>query len=163
VTLATRLAGTDDHAWIVATARDLLGDETQVHSRRQFTVLDGEVLVATVDGRIDGFATWDHAGGVAEILAIGVRTPRHGAGRVLIAAVAERARQAGCNRLLVVTTDQNEGAQRFYTATGFTLAARRVGAVDECRRRYKPSIPLDIHDELEYTTDLDPPPEEEPD
>jgi ribosomal protein S18 acetylase RimI-like enzyme len=162
VTLATRLAGPDDHTWIVATARHLLGNETQVHSRRQFTVLDGEVLLATVDGHTDGFATWDHSDGVAEILAIGVRTSRRGAGRTLVAAVRERAGRAGCTRLVVITTDENVGAQALYEATGFTVAERRVGAVDECRRRYKPSIPLDIHDELEYTTDLEPPSEETP-
>jgi N-acetylglutamate synthase-like GNAT family acetyltransferase len=155
VTTAVRVAGPDDHAWIVATARTLLGDEMQVHSRRRFTVLDGEVLLATVDGRNEGFATWDHTDGVAEILAIGVRTPRGGLGGELVAAVRERARQVGCARLAVVTTDENVGAQRFYAATGFTLVERRVGAVDECRRRYKPSIPADIHDELEYATDLD--------
>ena len=61
-----------------------------------------------------------------------------------------RAARAGCRRLIVVTTDENEAAQRFYGATGFTLRDRRVGAVDECRARYKPSIHEGIHDELEY-------------
>jgi hypothetical protein len=56
----------------------------------------------------------------------------------------------------VVTTDENVGAQEFYAAMGFTLVERRVGAVDECRRRYKPTIPPGIHDELEYAADLDP-------
>ena len=69
--------------------------------------------------------------------------------------VRTRARRVGCDRLVVVTTDENVGAQRFYTALGFALAERRVGAVDECRRRYKPSIPAGIHDELEYGMDLD--------
>lgn len=155
MTIATRRAEGDDREWIVTTARELLGDERQVHSRRQFTVLDGEVVIATVDGAPDGFATWDHADGVAELLAIGVHTPRRGVGRVLMAAVCDRARRAGCNRLVVVTTDENVGAQRFYEAMGFGLVERRVGAVDECRRRYKPTIPLDIHDELEYATTLD--------
>jgi len=160
-TLIVRSATDDDRAWIVATARALLGDETQVHSRRQFTVLDGEVVLATVDGAPDGFATWDHADGVAELLAIGVPTPRRGAGRALVAEVRDQARRAGCTRLVVVTTDENLGAQRFYAALGFTLVERRVGAVDECRRRFKPTIPPDIHDELEYATVLDHDPTEE--
>jgi ribosomal protein S18 acetylase RimI-like enzyme len=154
VTVTTRPAAPHDEDWIVATARELLGDERQVHSRRQFTVVDGEVLLATVDGTRAGFVTWDHTGGVAEILALAVRAPRRGAGRALVAAVRERAAAAGCTRLVVVTTDDNVMAQTFYTAVGFTLAERRVGAVDECRRRYKPSIPPGVHDELEYTDDL---------
>jgi len=63
---------------------------------------------------------------------------------------------------VVVTTDENVGAQAFYAATGFTLAETRVGAVDECRRRFKPTIPPGIHDELEYAEDLRPPNPEEP-
>lgn len=156
-----RTATDADGKWIVTTARALLGDETQVHSRRRFTVLDGEVVLATVDGAPAGFATWDHADGVAELLAIGADPPRRGAGRALVAEVRDRARRAGCSRLVVVTTDENVGAQRFYAALGFTLFERRVGAVDECRRLFKPTIPPDIHDELEYATVLDHDPSEE--
>lgn len=152
--VAVRVATAEDHAWIVATARELLGDEVQVHSRRQFTVLDGEVLVVTVDGSPDGFATWDHDRDTAELLAIAVRGRRRGGGRALVETVRGRAQRAGCTRLVVVTTDENVGAQRFYATLGFGLTERRVGAVDECRRRYKPTIPPGVHDELEYTTHL---------
>jgi ribosomal protein S18 acetylase RimI-like enzyme len=157
-----RTAGPADHAWIVATARELLGDEHQVHSRRRFGVLEGEVLLATIDGDPVGFLTWDHAAGVAEILALAVRDTRRGVGRALVAEVRTRAATADLTRIVVVTTDENVGAQAFYAATGFTLAETRVGAVDECRRRFKPTIPPGIHDELEYAEDLRPPNPEEP-
>jgi len=159
---AVRTAGPADHAWIVATARDRLGDEHQVHSRRQFGVLDGEVLLATVDDDPVGFLTWDHDAEVAEILALAVTGPRRGVGRALVEEVRARAAAAGTERIVVVTTDENVGAQAFYVATGFTLAETRVGAVDECRRRFKPTIPPGIHDELEYTVGVDPPKPEEP-
>ena len=158
--MIVRDATTEDHAWIVATATELLGDEVQVHTRRQFTVLDGEVLLVAVDGTPDGFATWDHDGDTAELLAIAVRSRRRGTGRALVEAVRARARRVGCTRLVVVTTDENVGAQRFYATLGFELAERRVGAVDECRRTSKPTIPPGIHDELEYATALDTPEEE---
>jgi ribosomal protein S18 acetylase RimI-like enzyme len=150
MTIAIRVAGPADQSWIVDAARELLGDERQVHTRRQFSVLDGEVLLAEIDGRCVGFVTWDHEHGVAEILAVGTYTRRAGAGRALVDAVRARAADAGCERVVVVTTDENDGAQRFYVATGFALRVRRVGAVDECRVRFKPSIPEGIHDELEY-------------
>jgi ribosomal protein S18 acetylase RimI-like enzyme len=162
VTFGVRSATPDDHAWIVDTARARLGDERQVHTRRQFSVLDGEVVLVTEDGARAGFATWDHAGETAELLAIAVRSGRRGAGRALVAAVRTRARRAGCTHLVVVTTDENLGAQRFYAALGFSLVERRRGAVDECRRRYKPSIPPHIHDELEYALDLDHDPTDDP-
>ena len=161
MTVAVRSAGTDDRTWVVETARARLGDERQVHTRRQFSVLDGEVVLVTRDGERIGFATWDHADHTAELLAIAVHAERRGIGRALVAAVRTRARRAECTRLVVVTTDENVGAQRFYAALGFTLVERRIGAVDECRRRYKPSIPPDIHDELEYAIDLHDDPAEE--
>ena len=154
MTVAVRQADARDRSWIRTAARELLGDEWQVHTRRRFDVLDGEVLLATLDGLRAGFATWDHTGTTAELLAIAVRAARRGTGRALVDEVRTRARRAGCERLVVVTTDENLGAQRFYAASGFALAERRVGAVDECRRRYKPSIPAGIHDELEYGFDL---------
>jgi ribosomal protein S18 acetylase RimI-like enzyme len=159
--VTVRPAGPADHPWVVDTARLLLGDAYQVHTRRQFNVLDGDVLVAELDRSPTGFATWVHDGASAELLAIAVRDERRGAGRALVGAVRDDARAAGCERLVVVTTDENLGAQRFYESTGFALAERRVGAVDECRRRYKPSIPPDIHDEMEYGIELDDDPAEE--
>ena len=161
MTVAVRSAGTDDPTWVVDIARTRLGDERQVHTRRQFDVRDGDVLLAVLDGARAGFASWDHTDRTAELLAIAVRAERRGIGRALVAAVRTRARRAGCSRLVVVTTDENVGAQGFYAALGFTLAERRVGAVDECRRRYKPSIPPGIHDELEYAIDLNDDPAEE--
>jgi hypothetical protein len=35
-----------DHRWLVAAARATLGSEYQVHSRRQFDVRDGSLLIA---------------------------------------------------------------------------------------------------------------------
>jgi ribosomal protein S18 acetylase RimI-like enzyme len=136
-----------DHGWIVETARALLGSERQVHSRRQFEITDGHVLVATLNDQRAGFVTWDHDGAAIEILALACTTQRAGVGTALVDAVAAA---AGGGPLRVVTTDTNVGAQAFYVRNGFTLVARLVGAVDECRRRYKPELPLDMHDELVY-------------
>lgn len=55
-----------------------------------------------------------------------------------------------------MTTDTNRGAQRFYEALGYELKQRPVGAVDERRRLYKPSILADMHDELECERVVDP-------
>lgn len=148
--VTVRAATGADRDWLVAAARELLGDEAQVHSRRRFTVRDGEALVASLDGAPVGFATWDGDGATAEILMLGSLVRRRGVGRALVAAVVRRAAAVGIRRVVVVTTDDNVGAQRFYEGVGFGLAERRIGAVDECRRRFKPSIPLDAHDELEY-------------
>jgi hypothetical protein len=62
----------------------------------------------------------------------------------------------GCGRLTVATTDANVGAQRFYERLGYRVREVRAGAVDECRRRFKPEIPADMHDEIEYVREVSP-------
>jgi ribosomal protein S18 acetylase RimI-like enzyme len=152
--IKTRSATAADHAWVVETARAVLGDEYQAHSRRQFNVLDGEVIVAEHDGRPVGFVSWlvDDEG--AEVLAIACSARDLGAGTALMHAAESAAARRDARRVHLVTTDTNAGAQRFYERLGYTLAERRIGAVDECRARYKPGIPTDMHDKLVYERTL---------
>jgi N-acetylglutamate synthase-like GNAT family acetyltransferase len=149
-----RVATAVDLPWVVETARVVLGDPYQAHSRRQFHVTDAEVLVAERAGEPVGFASWEVDADWCEVLAIGCTERRSGAGSALMAAVADAATARGCHRIRVVTTDENTGAQRFYEQLGYELAERIVGGVDECRRLYKPTIPGGIHDELRYERDL---------
>jgi ribosomal protein S18 acetylase RimI-like enzyme len=139
-----------DRGWVVKTARDVLGDEYQVHSRRQFNVLDGNPLVAERNGRPIGFLSWLADVDGTEVLAIACAERGVGAGTVLMRAVEQIARNAGSARVHLVTTDTNVGAQRFYEHLGYELVERRIGAVDACRAKHKPTIPPDMHDELVY-------------
>ena len=81
--------------------------------------------------------------------------PREGIGTALLEAVIEQARRRGCGRLLLVTTNDNLAAQRFYERRGLRLVAVHAGAVDQARK-LKPEIPprsedgVAISDELEY-------------
>ena len=149
-----RRAHPADRPWIVDLARQRLGSEHQVHSRRQFTVDEHEALIAEVDGRAAGFLAWIVDGADCEVLAIATNHPRAGVGSALVAALDAEASQNGCTRLVLTTTDANVGAQRFYEAVGFTLVERVVGAVDRCRELFKPEIPADMHDELVYERPL---------
>jgi GNAT superfamily N-acetyltransferase len=148
--MVVRPAVEGDRAWIVDAARRHMGGEHQVHSRRRFRVDEHEALVAEVGDHRTGFLAWLAEGDACEVLAIVADRPREGVGSALIEAVAASARARGCARLHLTTTDANVGAQRFYEAVGFALAERLVGAVDECRARWKPEIPADMHDELVY-------------
>jgi ribosomal protein S18 acetylase RimI-like enzyme len=148
--IVIRSAAEDDLDWVIRAAREVLGSEYQVHSRRQFTVTDVEVLVAERAGERAGFLAWEVDGDTVETLAIGCTIQNRGVGSALMDEVQRRAAGAGCSRLRVVTTDDNAGAQRFYERLGYELVGRIVGGVDECRRLYKPEIPPGAHDELEY-------------
>lgn len=145
-----RAATETDHEWIVAAATEVLGSDYQVSSHRQFRVLDVDVLIVERDGEPLGFLGWEIDGDACEALAIACTARGAGAGTALMERLHELAAARGCNRVRVVTTDANTSAQRFYERLGYRLVARRRGAVDECRRLYKPEIPSDMHDELEY-------------
>jgi ribosomal protein S18 acetylase RimI-like enzyme len=145
-----RAARADDASWIVRAARDVLGSEYQVHSQRQFVVTDVDVLIAERSGERIGFLAWEVQDGACETLAIACTRRGEGAGMALMQALHRLAAARGCKQVKVVTTDANVGARRFYERLGYGIAAIRPGAVDECRRRYKPELPPDMHDEIEY-------------
>jgi GNAT superfamily N-acetyltransferase len=86
------------------------------------------VIVADVDGRPIGFASWTtHAGplgpqGEITLLAVDPDQQRHGVGRALIDAAGEAMRAAGCVVAIVSTggDDAHRPARAAYEAAGFT-------------------------------------------
>ena len=99
-------------------------------------------LLCEEAGELMGFLHYDNRGGDWEILALDCPKPGVGAGSKLIREVAAMARAAGAKRLLVVTTNDNTRAMRFYQRRGFDLIAVRFGAVTRARETIKPEIPL---------------------
>lgn len=112
-------------------------------------------LVAAIGGEPAGFLLYESVADEVEIVALVSVKRRRGVARVLVAALADLAASEGARRIVLVTTNDNTGAQRFYEACGFRLRATRVGAIDRARL-LKPEIPLfgdggvPITDELEY-------------
>ena len=112
--------------------------------------------VVCVEGeQLAGLATYAVDGGDCEIVTIEAFARRRGIGSALLGAVVAIARERGCDRVRLITTNDNEAAQRFYERSGFRLVAVHRGAVDAARL-IKPAIPLRgedgalISDELEY-------------
>jgi ribosomal protein S18 acetylase RimI-like enzyme len=150
-----------DHTW----ATDLLDEELagRLQARRGeiVDVLEGEGLIAVVDGLSVGLLTFRPDGPTAiELAALVVVEPGGGIGSALIAAFLDEARRRGARRAWVMTTNDNLDALRLYQRRGFRLVALRAGAVDEARATIKPSIGevaangIPIRDELELAIDL---------
>jgi ribosomal protein S18 acetylase RimI-like enzyme len=150
-----------DETW----ATDLLGDELagRLQARRGeiVDVLEGEGLIAVLDGRQVGLLTFRPDGPTAiELAALDVVEPGRGIGSALIAAFLDEARRRGARRAWVVTTNDNLDALRLYQRRGFRLVTLRAGAVDQARATLKPSIGevaangIPIRDELELAIDL---------
>jgi len=138
----------DDHnIW----SRQLIHDEwgsTRMISRgrlHDMTTLPG--FVALIDDQRLGLVTYRLDGDECEIMSLDSRAEGQGIGSALLKAVQQVARAAGCRRLVLITTNDNTHALRFYQRRGWRLAALHVGAVDD-GRRLKPEIPLIGHDDI---------------
>lgn len=94
--------------------------------------------------------------GVSEIVTLEAVLPFQGIGTALIEAHVARARAEGVAEIVVVTTNDNLSALRFYQRRSFVITQVRLNAM-EAARRLKPEIPLvgndgiPIRDEFELT------------
>jgi GNAT superfamily N-acetyltransferase len=101
-----------------------------------------------------GLLTYKISGTGCEIITLNSWREHLGVGTALIAAARQTAEQAGCNRLVVVTTNNNFQALRFYENRGFIVYTVRMDAI-AASRKLKPQIPLldesgtPIRDEIE--------------
>jgi ribosomal protein S18 acetylase RimI-like enzyme len=154
-----RALGDEDDDWLRSVLLEQWGGEPIVGRGRAHRVEDLEGLVALIGEERVGVLTYCIDADVCEIVTLNAFREGVGVGRALIEAVAERARAAGAGTLLVMTTNDNVGALRFYQRAGFHLNELRSGAVEEARR-VKPTIPLvgtdqiPVRDELDLVRDL---------
>ena len=134
--IVIRPARLEDAAAIVALVRDLAEYERMPPTAVKLTEADlrrdgfgetprFEILLAELDGRVDGFAlffhnysTWEGRAGLF-IEDLFVRTPARGRGlgRRLLAAIARVARERGCPRIDLNVLDWNP-ARAFYRRIG---------------------------------------------
>lgn len=93
------------------------------------------------DEQIIGVLTYEIDGDAIEVVSIEAVPPHQGTGTALLAAAADRGRAEGLARLLLVTTNDNIDALRFYQRRGLHILEVRPDGVARSRE-VKPSIPL---------------------
>ena len=93
------------------------------------------------DGEIAGLLTYRIAGREMEILSLDSLRENRGIGTALLREAIEEAGRAGCERIMLITTNDNTSALRFYQKRGFDIAALHRNAVEQARK-IKPQIPL---------------------
>jgi ribosomal protein S18 acetylase RimI-like enzyme len=149
----------DERDWLAQHLRLAWGSTTIVSRGRARDASALAAIVATQGEELLGLATYEFVGGECELVTIEAFRPGAGIGIALLQAVVAAAREQACTRVVLVTTNDNSRAQRFYARHGFQLLAVHHGAVDEART-LKPEIALigedgvEIHDELEYELPL---------
>ena len=144
-----------DKDWITSFLEESWGSTRAVTRGRLFFPNENPGYIAIKDNKSIGLITYELLGDECEITTLNSLTERKGIGTALIDAVKEAAIQAGCKRLLVITTNDNTHAIRFYQRYGFIIATIYPNSLEEARK-IKPEIPLTgndgipLRDEIEF-------------
>lgn len=118
-----------------------------------------EGFAALEDDRITGLATYFVTGSVCEITSLDSLVEHQGVGTALVNKVIEAAKGRGCSKIVLITTNDNLNAMRFYQKRGFDMAHLYRNALD-ASRKLKPEIPLvgddgiPLRHEIEFEFDL---------
>lgn len=149
-----------DRTWLPAFFADHWGSTQQVVRGECFVPHELPGFVATIDNVPVGVITYRFLNETTgEVTTLNSLREGIGIGGALVRAVMEVMRQQERTQLVVVTTNDNLHALRFYQRLGFVLALLRANALAGSRR-IKPEIPLigfdgiPLRDEIELTMTL---------
>lgn len=92
-------------------------------------------------GNIAALITYIINGGICEITSLNSLIEGKGIGSSLVEDVIASAKKHKCKKIIVVTTNDNIGAIRFYQKRGFEIARLYRNSLNKARE-LKPSIPL---------------------
>ena len=108
-------------------------------SEIDMTTVEG--LVVLEDDKIIGLITYMFYDDVMEILSLDSLREKQGMGTGLVKKVISIAEESNCKKIVLVTTNDNINALRFYQKRGFDMAHLYRNAVEDSRKM-KPQIPL---------------------
>jgi len=101
-----------------------------------------EGFAAVEEGEIVGLITYIVTGGrTMEITSLDSLTQGRGVGTALVNRTVAAARELGMDKVILITTNDNINALRFYQKRGFDMVRLYHNALDESRM-LKPEIPL---------------------
>lgn len=150
----------EDRSWLKSFMSEQWAAEAQVVRGEIFYPHTLPGFIADIDGVPAGVATYRFLSEqVCELATLNAISSGQGIGTALVEAVVEVARQADCRRVVVVTTNDNMRALRFYQRRGFVLAELRPNALAQSRL-VKPEIPaigmdgIPLRDEIELVLEL---------
>ena len=134
---------------ITNTNRNLINAFIEQHWYTTTMILRGkEIDMTKVDGfffregeSVIGLVTYIIYDGILEITSLDCLRENQGIGSRFIEAVMQEAKEKGCQKVVVITTNDNINAIRFYQKRGFDMARLFHNALD-ISRKLKPEIPL---------------------
>lgn len=131
--------------------RNMINDFIINHWYSTTMIIRGkEIDMTSVDGfyssdedEIVGLITYlfDEKSNVMEITSLDSLRENQGIGTILLNRVIEEARKLKCRKIILITTNDNINAMRFYQKRGFDMVHLFHNAL-EISRKLKPEIPL---------------------
>lgn len=144
----------NDRPWMREIMRKWWGSESVVIRKTKYEPAEMNGFIALLNNDKVGLVIVHYEKTLCEIMSLTVSGTHPLVGRQLISSAVEDARDHNSERMIVVTTNDNTNALRFYQEMGFRLLDLRVDIVKESRK-IKPQIPLignyhiPIRDEIE--------------
>lgn len=144
-----------DRTWVSSFCKEHWGSDLMVNHGMQLYISQQDGFLAETNHEPVGLVTYRMEGQECEITSLDSLREGQGIGSALIEAVKAAAGEAGCTRLVLITTNDNINALRFYQRRGFVFSKLYRNAVEESRK-IKPEIPLignfgiPIRDEIEF-------------
>ncbi|MDR0928742.1 MAG: GNAT family N-acetyltransferase [Oscillospiraceae bacterium] len=123
-------------AWL----REDWGGETMVLRGEAVNMSCAKGVCAFEGGALVGLATYRFLSDACELLSLNSRAQGRGLGSALMQQVEQIAKAAGCTHMLLITTNDNTDALRFYQRRGYDIINIFRDALDAVRR-LKPAVP----------------------
>ncbi|MDD5936453.1 MAG: GNAT family N-acetyltransferase [Clostridiales bacterium] len=108
---------------------------------KEYDLSMADGILAIENSQIKGLITYIFYGDVCEIMSLDSLEPSKGIGTALIQQVIEISKKSGCKKIVLITTNDNINAIRFYQKRGFDMIRLYHNALD-LSRKLKPEIPL---------------------
>jgi len=149
----------NDHPWIRDVIRKWWGAESVVVRNTKYEPAEMDEFIALLIREKVGLVILRYDETLCEIMSLIVSGTHPQIGSQLISSAVEDAKKHNFESMIVITTNDNTNALRFYQNSGFHLHELRVGIVKESRK-IKPQIPLvgnyhiPIRDEIELEMTL---------
>ena len=117
------------------------GSKYVVTKGRMYDCTKLPAYIALKNNQLAGLITYFISDDECEIITLNSLAENQGIGKMLIDKVIETARNKNCSCMLVITTNDNTRAIRYYQKSGFILKAVHINAIEHSRV-LKPEIPL---------------------
>ena len=140
--------------WATEVLKEYWGSTQVVTRGRIHDAADLPGFIALLDEDPAGLLTYHISDLECEIVSLNSLTAGRGIGRGLLEEVNKKAAALGCQRILLITTNDNLAAMRFYQKRGFRFAAIHVNALEETRR-LKPELSLIGLDEIPLRDEIE--------